>query len=444
MTIEICAVGGYDEVGRNMTAIRVDDEVIIADMGLNLDPYVQYTESEDKCDLSMASLSKIGAIPDINPIKSWINDVIAIIPSHAHLDHVGAVPFMSNRFDATIYCTPFTAAVIKAICRDEQIKLKNDIKVYDPGSKFKLSEKITIEFIHATHSTPHTVMVAIHTPYGIIVYCNDYKFDDHPTLGKTPPYDRLRELGEKGVLCAIVDSTRAIQEQKTPSEKVAREMLQEVLIDVDSTGKTVLVTTFSSHIARLKSIIELGKKMNRKVLFLGRSLGKYVTAAESCGIVKFTDDIELVSYKKKIKKKLKLISDNPEKYLVVCTGHQGEPQSVLSRIIKGEYDYKFKKEDHIIFSCTVIPTPVNQANREKLEKDLHKMGVRIFKDIHASGHASKEDNRDLLKMLKPKNVLPSHGPPQITKPLAKLAEEMGWEKKNVRMMKNGEMWKIQN
>ncbi|MBI4738144.1 RNase J family beta-CASP ribonuclease [Candidatus Woesearchaeota archaeon] len=442
MGIEICTVGGYDEVGRNMTAIRVDDEVVITDMGLHLDPYVKYTEGEEKCDLSAAALTRIGAIPDVNPMKHWINEVIAIIPSHAHLDHVGAVAFLSNRFDATIYCTPFTAAVIRAICRDEKIKLKNDITVHDAGARFKLSDKITIEFVHMTHSTPQTVMVVVHTPYGAILYCNDFKLDDHPLLGKTPPYERLQKLGNEGVLCAIMDSTRAMLAQKTPSEKVAKEMLSDVLIDVDSTGKTVVVTTFSSHIARLKSIIELGRKMNRKVVFLGRSLGKYVLAAESCGIVKFTDQVELVQYKKKIKKKLRIIAEHPEKYLVVCTGHQGEPQSVLSRIANGEYDYKFRREDHIVFSCTVIPTPVNAFNRQHLEKKLHEMGVRIFKDIHVSGHASREDHRDMLKMLRPKHIIPSHGPLLMTKNLASLAYEMGWDRKNVHIMRNAEFVKL--
>ena len=409
--IEICAVGGYNEVGKNMTAIKVDDEVVIIDMGLHMENYIKFTEEdEDVRNISAAQLLKVGAIPDDSVIKDWRSKVKAIIPTHAHLDHVGALIFLANKYKAPIICTPFTREVIKTISTDEKIKLKNNIKTLNVNSTYKLSKNITVEFINMTHSTPQTVMVALHTKYGVILYANDFKFDNHPIIGKKPNYKRLKELSKKGVLCAIVDCTRAKRHVKTPSENVAREMLRDVMLGTDSKNKTVIVTTFSSHLARLKSIVEFGKRMNRKIVFLGRSLAKYTQSGENIGLVNFSKEVEIVKFGKQIRRKLKEIeADGREKYLMVVTGHQGETKATLSKIADKVLPFKLYSEDHIIFSCTIIPSPTNIANREMLENKLKKHGVRIFKDIHVSGHAAREDLRDLINLVQPKNLIPAHG-----------------------------------
>ena len=445
MTIEICTVGGYNEVGKNMTAIKVDDEVVIIDMGLHLDPYIKYTEEEDLArEVSAKTLTRIGAIPNLAHIKSWMKYVVAIIPTHAHLDHVGAIPYLSNKFNSDIICTPYTAEIIKAICRDEKIKLENDLRVVNPNSSVKLSSKIKVELINVTHSTPQTAMVLVHTPYGKILYGNDFKFDNHPVLGKKPNYERLKKLKDENVKCLIVDGTRSGESRKTPSEQVAKDMLRDVMLGCESVGKAVIVTTFSSHLARLQSIIQFGKKLNRKVVFLGRSLGKYVIAGENIGIIKFTQDIYLARFRKQINKKLRQISKDPSKYLIVCTGHQGEPKAVLSRIANKELDFKLGKEDHVIFSCTVIPTALNAANREVLEGKLKKIGVRIFKSIHVSGHAAKEDLRDLINMVKPEHIIPAHGDINMASSLSELAMEMGYRVgEDVHIMQNGQFLEVE-
>jgi ribonuclease J len=435
--IQITAIGGYNEVGKNMTAVKIDDEIIVLDMGLHLESYIKFSDEggEDLIKVSRKQLRTIGAIPDDTVLKDK-NKVKAIIPTHAHLDHVGALIFMAKKYKAPIICTPFTHEVVRQISDDEKIKINNQFKILNVNSKIKLSNNITIEFINMTHSTPQTVMVAIHTKYGIIIYANDFKFDNNPIIGKKPNYKRLEELGEIGVKALICDSTRARRMGKTPSELIAREMLRDVMLGVNSEGKSVIVTTFSSHIARLKSIVEFGKKMKREVIFLGRSLAKYSEAAENVGIINFSKEVEIVKYGNKIRKKLKQISKQPDKYLLVVTGHQGEPKAALSKMAKNQMDFKFKPEDHVIFSCTVIPSKTNLDNRKLLEKELENKGIRIFKDIHASGHASREDLRDLLNLVKPEHIIPAHGDDSMKEALISLAKEKGNRK--IHKLHNGD------
>ena len=193
MVVQIFAVGGYSEIGRNMTAIKVDDEVVICDMGIHLENYIRYTEDEDISRLTKEELTEQNAIPDISVIEGWKDKVKAIIPTHAHLDHIGAIPFLSDEFKAPIICTPFSAAVVNAILKDARMRIKNKIIELNPNSTYNLSKNITIEFINITHSTPQTVMIAIHTKYGTIIYANDFKLDMDPPLGKKPDFARLKK-----------------------------------------------------------------------------------------------------------------------------------------------------------------------------------------------------------------------------------------------------------
>jgi ribonuclease J len=438
--IEITAVGGYQEVGKNCTAINIDGTVILCDLGLHLEHYIKYTENEeeDLVKLSDKILMKVGAVPDISCIEYLKKNVKAIVSTHAHLDHIGAIPYLSNKFDADIFGTPFTCAVLKTILKDEEINIKNDIKVLNVNSVYQLTKDIKIEFVNMTHSTPQTVMIAIHTKYGVIIYANDFKLDSSPTLGKKANIERLRELGKQKVIALICDSLYAQDSRKTPSESVAKEMLKDVLLGTESKDKLIIATTFASHLARLNSIIDIGQKLHRKIIFLGRSLAKYAMAGEDVGIIKFSDKVEIVKYGKAVERRLKLIKDNKRKdYMLIVTGHQGEPKAVLNKIASDLIDFKLKPEDHVIFSCKTIPTKTNIEQRGFLEKRLREKGVRIFKDIHVSGHAGREDLRDLLNMLKPKHIFPAHGDIDMMRGMEDLALEMRFNKENIHLMKNG-------
>ncbi|MFC1691297.1 RNase J family beta-CASP ribonuclease [Nanoarchaeota archaeon] len=437
--IEICTIGGFEEVGKNCVAVKVDDEVVIFDLGLHLPSYIDYTQGdEDDVDVSPFALTRVGAVPDLKPIKGWKSKTKAIVSTHAHLDHIGGIPYLGKKFkNADIICSPFTAAVLDKLYKDKKISSKNKIIRIKPNSKHKISDKLTIELIYVTHSTPQATIAALHTPYGIIVYANDFKFDDFPTLGPKTNYDRLKKLGEKGVIVAIMDSVNSKKLRKTPSESVADEMLRDVMLGMKHEDKAVMVTTFSSHIARLKSIVKYAKKMNRKIIFLGRSLSKYAEAAEEVGLVKFSDDVEMVKFGSQIRKRVKRLK-NPKEYVIVCTGHQAEPKSVLSKMINGVFDFLLKREDSIIFSCKIIPVEENIIARKELEEKLVRMGVRIFKDLHASGHASREELRDFLKLVQPKHLIPSHGERALTGGSLELAKELGYSNKYIHYVKDGE------
>ncbi|MEM4254298.1 MAG: MBL fold metallo-hydrolase RNA specificity domain-containing protein [Candidatus Woesearchaeota archaeon] len=429
MGVEVFAVGGYGEVGRNMTAIRVDDQVVILDMGLHMPNYIKLTEEEigEIVKINESALKKVDAVPQDNLIKDWRQNVVAIVLSHAHLDHIGAVPYLASKYDAPIICTPFTAEVLKSICKDENIRLPNKIVPLYPNQRTTIGDNLVFEFCAITHSTPQDVLITLHTRHGTIVYGNDYKLDDHPGIGKKPDYEHFRKLGEKGVLLLIQDCLYAPEARKTPSEAVAKDMLDDVLLGVDSTGKAVIVTTFASHIARLKAIAEYGKKLGRKVVFMGRSIAKYARAAEAAGIAKF-EGVEILKYRRQIEKKLKEIqARGREKFLMVMSGHQGEPKSALARIIRGELHFKFKAGDHVVFSCIVIPAEINRKNRAEMDEQLRSLGVRIFSDIHVSGHSSREDIRDMIMLLKPKHLIPTHGEPHRIDSFIALAEEIGYK-----------------
>jgi ribonuclease J len=438
MPIEVCAIGGFSKTEGNSVAIKIDDEVVLLDMGLGMEDYIKFTEDlEDTSAKTYKTLLRANAVPNYEFIDDWKDKVTAIVVSHGHLDHVGAVPFAGPLFpNAPVISTPYSIEILKSILRDERMSIPNRLVSMNMGSTYKVSDNITIEFVNITHSIPHTAVVVVHTPYGKVMYANDFKLDRNPVLGKKPDFERLKALGDEGISLLLMNCLYAHSHTKCPSESVAKEMLKDTMLGVQSVGKAMIVTTFSSHLARQKSIIQLGKQLGRKIVFLGRSLEKYVNAAERIDLVNFTKDVKIFRHRDKIERMLKKIQkEGKDKYLIVCTGHQGEPRAILSRLARRELDYKFSSGDIVIFSCQVIPVEINRLNREKLEKSLRKEGVRIFRDVHVSGHGAREDHRDLIELIRPKHIMPIHAEPEKGQMMAELAESLGY--KNTHVMQDG-------
>jgi len=447
--MEIITVGGYSEVGKNMTAVNLGEDALIFDGGLHLPAIVELQEQEIQQQVhSEKKLRSIGAIPDDLILDSLgvREKVRAILPSHAHLDHIGALPYFAYRYNAPIATTPFTISVLKRLVEDNSTTIPNKLIQIQPNASYFIKGKrrnYEVEFINMTHSTPQTAMIAVHTPEGVIVYANDFKLDNNPILGMPPNYTALKRIAKQGVKVLIIDSLYSYDERKTPSEKVARALLEEVMLTVDNKNSSIFITTFSSHIARLKSIVDFSRKLNRRVYFLGRSLKKYTSAAIEAGICPFKNDIYMGSYKKQVESILKKVAKDRDHAVVVCTGHQGEPGSIMERLSRKVLPFDFQKNDNILFSSKTIPVPVNIANKGQMDKRLKKSGVRIFDNVHVSGHAGREDSRDLITLLNPQHIIPSHGPLSVTTPMVELAQELGYRAgKNVHLVQNGQRIKL--
>ena len=428
MTVEVIAIGGYQEVGKNMTAVRIGEDVIIFDMGIHLDR-ISMHEDTDIDRMHSLDLIERGVIPDDTLMKDVDGKVRAIVFSHGHLDHIGAVAKLAHRYDAPLIGTPYTAALIeKQIKGERKFKVNNQIRPLNPGSKLKISKDITLEFVQSTHSIPQAVFPVLHTPEGLIVYALDFKFDNHQKVSPPPDYKRLRELGKKGVLALIVETTNAknYDEVKTHSERVARNILEDVMRGPLNEKTGMIVTTFSSHVERVQAIADIAKKSHREIFFLGRSMERFCGIAQKLGILNLPKNASIYGSPKAVNKALMRADEDRANYLLVTTGHQGEPDALLPRIASGKTPYNIKKGDNVIISAAVIPNPTNAANRHIMERRLKLKGARIYPNAHVSGHAGREDHREFLRMLKPQHIIPAHGDLSMLAAYAELAEEEGY------------------
>lgn len=420
--MKIYTIGGYNKVGKNLTAIESGDEIVILDMGLDMEEVA--LEGEELEELSTKATFKTGAIPDDSQLYEQRDKVKAIVIGHGHLDHVGAVPKLAGAYDCPIIATPFTMKIMEQRIREDRKSINNERIPLNAGDHHWVSNNIEIEFIHVTHSIPDAVLIAVHTPEGTVLYSLDFRFDEQPVLGRPSDYDRLKRLGGERVKVLIGDSTRVQYEGACTSETEIKNQLKYRLDQIYEDGESVFVSTFSSHIERIKSMVDVNAG-RRKIAFLGRSLKEYSRAASELGLLDLSG-IKVVSYYDEMNEMLSQISAERKNWLVICTGNQGEPGSALNRIAHGDYALKIREGDNIIFSSSVIPTAVNEANRYKMEKKLKVQGARLHQDLHTSGHAKREDNRRMIRMVKPGIIIPAHGNIQMLASFAALAREEGY------------------
>lgn len=437
MTIELTAIGGYNEVGRQSTAIKVDDNAVIVDLGLHLDHYIRYSE-DSRDDLTLKSqrgLRKAGGIPDWTSVRDWKKNVKGIVLTHAHLDHIGAVPFIAHIFKCPIYGSPFTIALLKQLIDDKSFDVPN--KLVKVEGSVEIADNITVEFIPMTHSTQGATSIAIHTPEGIVFVDNDYKIDRNPTLGPGPDFEKLKSFTDKEVVAHVAECLYAPHSSQTPSESVARQLLQEVLLEGDFEKRAVFVSTFSSHIARLNTIMQIGKAMGREVVFMGRSMAKYLAAAKEAKVLKIPKHVRIIKYGSEIRNFFSKNKDLSQK-LMVCTGHMGEPKAALTKLLDGKYPFKFKPDDVVVLSSSVIPVANIIANRKDLLRKLHDKHIRVYDDVHVSGHASREDIRWMMKTINAKYVIPNHGVPSMTEAYIDIARDVGLTRERIKNLREGD------
>ncbi len=411
MEIEIATIGGYEEVGRQMTAVRAGDEVVIFDMGLNLSKVLIHDNVQTE-KMHSLDLIDMGAIPDDRIMSDLEGDVKAIVPTHGHLDHIGAISKLAHRYEAPIIATPFTIELVKQEIKDEQkFGVENELVKMEAGGQMSLSDQIELEFVNVTHSIIDAINPVLHTPEGAIVYGLDKRMDHTPVIGDPIDMKRFREIGREGngVLCYIEDCTNANKKGRTPSERVARTHLRDVIRSMEDYNGGIVATTFSSHIARVKSMVEFAREIDRTPVLLGRSMEKYSGTAERLNFVEFPEELHMFGHRQSVDRTFqRIMKEGKENFLPVVTGHQGEPRAMLTRMGRGETPYELENGDKVIFAARVIPEPTNEGQRYQSENLLQMQGARIYDDVHVSGHLCREGHYEMLDALQPQHIIPAH------------------------------------
>ncbi|CQR49529.1 MULTISPECIES: ribonuclease J [Haloferax] len=445
MEIEIATIGGYEEVGRQMTAVRAGDDVVVFDMGLNLSQVLIHDNVETE-KMHSLDLIDMGAIPDDRVMSDLEGDVQAIVPTHGHLDHIGAISKLAHRYDAPVVATPFTIELVKQQIEGEnKFNVNNDLVKMEAGSTMSIGDsgQVELEFVHVTHSIIDAINPVIHTPEGAIVYGLDKRMDHSPVLEDPIDMKRFREIGREGngVLAYIEDCTNAGRKGRTPSESVARRHLKDVMTSVEDYDGGIVATTFSSHISRVSSLVEFAKDIGRQPVLLGRSMEKYSGTAERLGFVDLPDDLGMYGHRKSVDRTFKrIMKEGKENYLPIVTGHQGEPRAMLTRMGRGETPYEIDDGDKVIFSARVIPEPTNEGQRYQSERLLRMQGARIYDEIHVSGHLREEGHYEMLQALQPQHVIPAHQNLKGFAPYVDLAESQGYALgRDLHVTRNGNM-----
>lgn len=430
--MKIHTIGGYEEIGKNMTAVEVDGDVVIFDMGFNMEEVISSEKQIDE--LTTNQTLETGAIPTDEQLLE--KNVIAIVIGHGHLDHVGAIPKLAGAYDCPIIASPYTKKIIERTLKNDRKNISNNVVEVEKGVEHVINKDFKLEFLHINHSIPDTTLSFLKTPEGNVIYGNDMKIDHSPVLEPKADKERLKEVGEEGVKAMIPGTTKVDESGRVKPEQAVRAELEAVINSCYEEGGAVAVTTFSSQISRLNQILDINNG-RRKVAFIGRSLKEYTSSAEELDLIDLSN-VEVASYYDECEKLLSKISQEKEEWLIVATGNQGEPGSQMDKLASGQYPFNFEKGDHTIFSSRVIPTPVSEANRYKLEKKLREKGVRIYKGIHTSGHAKKEDHRDFINFFDPDNIIPSHGGIDKLGSYVELAREEGYKlEKDIYLSENG-------
>jgi ribonuclease J len=444
MDIEIIAVGGYDEVGRNMTAVRCGKEIVIFDMGLRLDQVMIHEDAEVE-NMHSLDLIQMKAIPDDTMMNTVEGSVKAIVCSHGHLDHIGAIPKLAHRYNAPIISTPYTTELIRQqIAGEQKFGVNNKLFALKAGQKYTLSQNLVLEFVRMQHSIIETVTPVLHTPNGAVVYSCDFKLDRTPVIGEPPDFARLAQIGKEGVAALIVESTCVDLRGRAPSERIARDLVRDTITSYEDDKNAILVSTFSSHIARVKTIAECAHEIGRKPILLGRSMERYSSTAEQMKLVAFPETMSMFGNRRTVDRTMRrMMKAGKEKFLPIVTGHQGEPGSILTRVVLGDTPYKVEKGDKVIFSAKVIPNPMNRGQRYMVEAHLGMSGARIHEDLHVSGHAYREDHYEFIHLLNPQHIIPAHGNIRMTSAYAEFSSEIGYTLHNdVHIMSNGHRLKL--
>ena len=415
--VKIIPLGGLEQIGMNITAIEYEDSIIVIDCGLS------FPEDE------MLGIDLV--IPDVTYLKENADKVKGLVVTHGHEDHIGAIPYVENEINMPIYATKLTMALI-----EHKLTEHNNInnvrrKVVALGQIINLG-CFRIEFIRTNHSIADAAALAIYTPAGIIVHTGDFKVDYTPVFGETIDLPRFGELGKKGVLALMADSTNVERPGYTQSEKTVGKTFDNLFND--NKDHRIIIATFASNVDRVQQIINSAYKYGRKVVIEGRSMVNIINTASELGYINIPDNTLI---------EIDRIKDYPDEQLVlITTGSQGENMAALSRIAASIHNkVTIQPGDVVIFSSN--PIPGNEKAVFKVINELEMKGAHvIFQDTHVSGHACREELKLMYALTKPKYAIPVHGEYRHLKRHSELAVEMGIPKENVKVLTTGDVLEI--
>jgi ribonuclease J len=407
-------LGGLGEIGRNMMVLEYDDNLVVIDAGL------MFPEEE------MLGVDLV--LPDISYLVERKDKVLGFLTTHGHEDHVGALPYILPRVAAPVYGSRLTLGFIKNKLREHRVIEQADLREIKAGDVVELGP-FKAEFIHVAHSIPDTTALAIETPAGMIVHSGDFKMDQTPVDGRPTDMARLSNVGDHGVLLLMSDSTNAERDGFTPSERIIGDVFQEIF--GVSPGR-IIVSTFASNIYRIQQVLNTAARYKRKVAVIGRSMINNLTIAQELGYIHMPGDIMV---------KVQDINKEPdEKLVILSAGSQGEPLSALTRIAAQEHpQVKLKQGDTVILSAT--PIPGNEELVSRTINNCYKHGARVFYSarnrVHASGHASREELKLMLNLVRPDYFMPVHGEFRHLALHSEIAQEVGIPRDRVIVTEDG-------
>ncbi|MBI6873947.1 ribonuclease J [Clostridium aciditolerans] len=417
--VKIIPLGGLNEIGKNLTAIEYKNDIIVIDCGLKFP------------DEEMLGIDVV--IPDISYLQKNIDKVKGIFLTHGHEDHIGALPYVLKEMNVPVYGTKLTLGIVQTKLKEHNLLSVVDLKCVKPRDIVRL-ESISVEFIRTSHSIADSVAIAIHTPVGIVLHTGDFKIDYTPIDGCVADLTRFAELGKKGVLAMLADSTNVERPGYTMSESIVGETFEDIF---SSARGRIIVATFASHVHRIQQIIRAAIKYDRKVAVSGRSMENIMEVGMELGYIDADKDIFI---------NVDNINKYPEsKIVIITTGSQGEPMSALSRMAASEHKkISILPGDMVVISAN--PIPGNEKLISRVINQLFKKGAEVIyeslADVHVSGHACQEELKLMHTLVKPKFFIPVHGEYRHLKQHAELAIKLGMPSNNIIIGDNGEVIEV--